>query len=1188
MNGNYKENLNMGQNASQTVKMEPSEYKIPPLNPSNGVKVKGDATSATTPLKPDADASKSAMNADPNASNSATDSDSDPSKDATPVPNQDADAKVEEPAPPPRVPSTATDYKVYGSPAEIEYTPEHALQEGLKMVNKMASSIQALQLGPRRKEVWQRDTTSLRGQGAPSTLIAVCGATGAGKSSILNAILDDNIVPTSGMRACTAVVTEIAYHKKKTIDADVSFLTKNEWKAELNILLGDLVEEDGTLKRSTDLTSDAGVAYSKVHAVYPTVSREKLVSMTADQIIAKDPKIERILGQTKRISARDSKVFAIEIAKYIDSKDQRRGKDKKDKGKKKDKNKDANTPALWPLIRQVNVRCSSAALSTDTSNLFTIGTGDANAARNSIAKNYMKKANSIWVLAPIMRAVDSKIAKDLLGDAFRNQLMMDGGYDDNTITFIATKCDDISCSEIITSLRLHDEPELEVIQDKIEAIADETTETKKKKTTADRLVKSMEAELKRNRAIHVEHKEHLECFEDGKPFVPRLTAKKTEKTVKAMAPKGKKRKNSRGGKRGSPKRRRSDSLDHEEDQDDKMEESDGEESDLFKSDSDNSDIDSDSDDEDSESDKDSDEEDDEEDDELDSDRQKSSDSESDNEKDSDIESVHDMEEEVTEESIKHDIAESKKLMDETLQRLNEARKQKKEASDRLATLKKKATTAQKEKNAFCSMKRSEFSREVLKEDFRTGLKDLDEAAAEERDPANFDPSVPIRDYSLIDLPVFTVSSRDYVRIKKQVKDDGEPTCFSNVRDTGIPGTYLVVPGWTLTVTHPLQMCKSGATTSPNPHASVLPKILLKHLGAFANDVKQYVAGIGEVTAGDRESLREKWESGEQDVPNSEGDPYEDDPFAAILGGSGNLYTMPQSVPKRDRYGQLIGITPRLAAEFGNIVETSVTSLKDHLHDGLEERCRVGAASAADAAVSTSDEFASSMHWASYRATLRRNGEYRRDLNVELTFEADIFSPLLKSIVACIDKLVGDVERSAAPGLKDRTKLQGESCLDSARTALDKTIETVKETLTSQQKEISRCLAPHVQAELLDGYERAMEEHGKGSVARQRASFHSYIVDCKEEMFEQGANVIIERLDGAADAVGETLKAALDNLAQKIEVNLAVLWEGVRDDPTQVKARSEVVTEVNRVLQQLQFFSAAEKARHIPDEDTVMD
>jgi hypothetical protein len=66
-------------------------------------------------------------------------------------------------------------------------------------------------------------------------------------------------------------------------------------KAELQILLSDLVEEDGTLKRSTDLKSDAGVAWHKVHAVYPTLSQERLVTMTPDQIIAKDPKIEKIL-----------------------------------------------------------------------------------------------------------------------------------------------------------------------------------------------------------------------------------------------------------------------------------------------------------------------------------------------------------------------------------------------------------------------------------------------------------------------------------------------------------------------------------------------------------------------------------------------------------------------------------------------------------------------------------------------------------------------------------------------------------------------------------------------------------------------------------------------------------------------------------------------------------------------------
>lgn len=42
-----------------------------------------------------------------------------------------------------------------------------------------------------------------------------------------------------------------------------------------------------------------------------------------------------------------------------------------------------------------------------------IGVADANAARNNIAKDYMKKCNCIWILAPITRAVDDKTARGI-------------------------------------------------------------------------------------------------------------------------------------------------------------------------------------------------------------------------------------------------------------------------------------------------------------------------------------------------------------------------------------------------------------------------------------------------------------------------------------------------------------------------------------------------------------------------------------------------------------------------------------------------------------------------------------------------------------------------------------------------------------------------------------------------------
>jgi len=114
----------------------------------------------------------------------------------------------------------------------------------------------------------------------------------------------------------------------------------------------------------------------------------------------------------------------------------------------------------------------------------------------------------------------------------------------------------------------------------------------------------------------------------------------------------------------------------------------------------------------------------------------------------------------------------------------------------------------------------------------------------------------------------------------QVKGDGEPTCFSNAKDTGIPD---------------LQQWCHQLTVSSRERAA---RNFLAHLKTFTTSVQSYVQGIGDVTAVDREALREKWESGNLDkgYENNDGrsdDGYgawansdDGDPFAAILGGLG--------------------------------------------------------------------------------------------------------------------------------------------------------------------------------------------------------------------------------------------------------------------------------------------------------------
>lgn len=146
------------------------------------------------------------------------------------------------------------------------------------------------------------------------------------------------------------------------------------------------------------------------------------------------------------------------------------------------------------------------------------------------------------------------------------------------------------------------------------------------------------------------------------------------------------------------------------------------------------------------------------------------------------------------------------------------------------------------------------------------------------------------------------------------------------------------------------------------------RTFLTHIKTFAQSVQSYVQGIGDVTAIDRASLRQKWESrGFDDPPRSNANAVFDDPLQAILAGLGGglgagLYTLNEPEPKMEADGQLIGITPRLCKvshrslsfeiassksnhlqEFAQLVDGCVRDLQKNFKDTLEDKCRVGAA-----------------------------------------------------------------------------------------------------------------------------------------------------------------------------------------------------------------------------------------------------
>ncbi|OCK74971.1 hypothetical protein K432DRAFT_409418 [Lepidopterella palustris CBS 459.81] len=286
------------------------------------------------------------------------------------------------------------------------------------------------------------------------TVVGVVGNTGAGKSSVINALLDEErLVPTNCMRACTAVVTEMSWNNSKDehskYRAEIEFISREDWERELGTLLRDLLDSNGQVSREcTDPDSEAGIAWAKFKAVYPQKTKEMLANTNVKSLM-KDLTVLNVLGTTKKIFESQPGLFYKRLQRYVDS------KEKNTRNEKKRDKKDKKQMEYWPLIKVVKIYTKSAALSTGAVIVDLPGVHDSNAARAAVAQGYMKQCTGLWIVAPINRAVDDKAAKSLLGESFKRQLKYDGTY--SNVTFICSKTDDISITEAIDSLGLDEE-----------------------------------------------------------------------------------------------------------------------------------------------------------------------------------------------------------------------------------------------------------------------------------------------------------------------------------------------------------------------------------------------------------------------------------------------------------------------------------------------------------------------------------------------------------------------------------------------------------------------------------------------------------------------------------------------------------------------------------------------------------
>ena len=124
--------------------------------------------------------------------------------------------------------------------------------------------------------------------------------------------------------------------------------------AELKFIFSDLLDVHGNVswEATRDQDSDAGIAYSKLKAVYPQKTKEML-AVASPEMFANEARVRNILGTVKSIKAPTASALYHELQRYVDSKEKIAGTKRKDVEME-----------FWPLIKVVRISTKADALST--------------------------------------------------------------------------------------------------------------------------------------------------------------------------------------------------------------------------------------------------------------------------------------------------------------------------------------------------------------------------------------------------------------------------------------------------------------------------------------------------------------------------------------------------------------------------------------------------------------------------------------------------------------------------------------------------------------------------------------------------------------------------------------------------------------------------------------------------------
>lgn len=287
---------------------------------------------------------------------------------------------------------------------------------------------------------WHQEFSTIEGmlKEKPELPIAFLGPSQQGKSSLINALLGENILAVGGaVGACTCVITSIKHHHSAGYRAEIEFITLADWKAELRVMqsaMSSKPSSDDTEADRQEWETEQQAALEKFTSVYRQEPPADFSEFLRHETLKLPFEVASAMTDGKPIPIYEDNALTLrnKVRKFLV------GREHHADGQ------------YWPLIRRVRIYGNFPALANGVELVDLPGLNDPNPAREQITKRYLANAKYVWLVCDCQTGI-TRVFFDVLRDnALLFELYIQGRLD--AFSVIATKFDQIDLENTLLEM----------------------------------------------------------------------------------------------------------------------------------------------------------------------------------------------------------------------------------------------------------------------------------------------------------------------------------------------------------------------------------------------------------------------------------------------------------------------------------------------------------------------------------------------------------------------------------------------------------------------------------------------------------------------------------------------------------------------------------------------------------------